>query len=139
METNTLNYEKTKAIQSTKRSNQIEQKRLVDISSIKIYKKIIVMSEKDVLKRFWISIASGIVLLLLSGVGSVFYAKAQTAQNTKDITKLQSKEISFFTRDEADRRYEVIIKDIDENHRDIKKFNTKVDEIKDLILELHTK
>ena len=97
------------------------------------------MSERDVLKRFWISIASGIILLILSGIGSVFYSRAQTAQNTKDIVKLQTREISFVTKDENDKSFSVLIKDIDENHADIKRFNDKVDEIKDLIISFHTK
>ena len=53
------------------------------------------MSERDFLKRFWISVASGIVLLIISGIGMSFLvnrdAVSRSIRNETAVKELELK------------------------------------------------
>lgn len=116
------------------------------------------MSEKDVLKRFWIQITAGILMLLLSGLGTIFYSKFQTAQNAKEIEKLKTEQAIFqnkaereFAKKDDDKSiHRIIFQDIQENRDQIQQCiddnNTKylniiskIDKVNQNILQLHSK
>lgn len=108
------------------------------------------MSERDVLKRFWMQIASGVIILVLSGIGVIWRTQSSTISNKEEIRTLKEESVQYIKKDEHDRYYHVLIENIDklenrmennehETTENYKEIINHLFEIKKEIQELHKK
>lgn len=109
------------------------------------------MSERDILKKLWLSIASGLILIVAAAIiAPLLNARSNQERSIRNEKKIESLEQTTSKKGEYDDIHNNLFEEIKSNKKDTDELETKVDanqntiiehlfDIKDEIRELHTK
>ncbi|MCK5018398.1 MAG: hypothetical protein KAS32_15170 [Candidatus Peribacteraceae bacterium] len=115
------------------------------------YKNTNPMSERDILKKLWLSIASGLILIVAAAIiAPLLNARSNQERSIRNEKKIESLEQTTSKKGEYDDIHNNLFEEIKSNKKDTDELETKVDanqntiiehlfDIKDEIRELHTK